>query len=61
MVLWARERDGLLISIRWLFGMREDILKADSGDEYTALWANQTLRMAKMVNIIPRIFYAGKK
>lgn len=60
-VLWARERDWLLINIRWLFGIREDILKADSGDEYTALWANQTLRMAKMVNIIPRIFYAGKK
>lgn len=42
------------------FWNKEDILKADSGDDYTALWANQTLRMAKMVNIIPSIFHAGK-
>lgn len=42
------------------FWNKEDILKADSGDGYTALWANQTLRMAKMVNIMPSIFHAGK-
>lgn len=43
------------------FWNKEDIQKADSGDGYTALWANQTLRTAKMVNIMPSIFHAGKK
>lgn len=42
------------------FWNKEDILKADSGDGYTALWANQTLRTAKMVNIMPSIFHADK-
>lgn len=42
------------------FWNKEDILKADSGDRYTALWANQTLRTAKMVNFMPSIFHAGK-
>lgn len=42
------------------FWNKEDILKAESGDEYTAVWANQSRRTAKMVNIIPSIVHSGK-
>lgn len=61
MVLWAREEGVTGNGPKIAFWNNEDILKAESGDEYTSFWANRTLKTAKMVNIISSIFDVDKK